>query len=479
MKIKWAAIVLCLLASLILLLGCASADEASTVELPWQLAAVEKQAFYRVENISRAILPPGTERIEEQAFAYSGLKTVNLPESIDYIALDAFEGCADLVAECAEGSYAYSYCTEKGITTAVPPLEIRVLQGKNPRIVQSSFETALANLAQEIDKPARSEFFTAADSAAQSEQLTKILRRGADLVLVDLADKKQAAAVAQTLSEAEIPFMFFNAEPAADVAKAHQTIFVGCKNGGKADKEELSRTCAQIAANYFICGSWLEGLDYPCEDGWRVLLSRLTGVKIGIDPGHQRKANSAKEPVAPGSSTKKAKVSTGTYGRTTKTSEYVRVLEIAKVLKSELEAQGAQVYMTRETHDVNISNIERAKMMNELGVDLVLRIHCDGASVQSAKGITLYVPKSGSVAADSYRAAKLILPAMISQTGAKSRGVKKSNDYTGLNWSTVPSILVECGFMTNPTEDRKLADPKYQLKLATGMVEGIAQYMGR
>ena len=86
----------------------------------------------------------------------------------------------------------------------------------------------------------------------------------------------------------------------------------------------------------------------------------LAGVRIGIDAGHQRHANSDPEPVAPGSSTTKGKVSSGTYGRFTGVPEYVINLQVALRLKRELEALGADVIMTREVHGVNISNAQRA-----------------------------------------------------------------------------------------------------------------------
>ena len=120
---------------------------------------------------------------------------------------------------------------------------------------------------------------------------------------------------------------------------------------------------------------------------------RLTGVKIGIDPGHQAHGNSAQEAVAPGSSETKAKVSSGTYGRFTGVPEYEVNLDISLQLRDALEALGCEVYMTRETNDVDISNQERAIMMNELGVDLVLRIHCNGSTNKSAQGIGLYIRK--------------------------------------------------------------------------------------
>ena len=98
---------------------------------------------------------------------------------------------------------------------------------------------------------------------------------------------------------------------------------------------------------------------------------------ICIDPGHQGKGDSNLEPVAPGSSSKKARVSSGTEGIATKKPEYVLNLEASLVLKSILESKGYNVIMTRETHDVNISNSERAILANDKKADMVVRIHAD------------------------------------------------------------------------------------------------------
>ena len=206
---------------------------------------------------------------------------------------------------------------------------------------------------------------------------------------------------------------------------------------------------------------------------------RLTGVKIGIDPGHQAQGNSDQEAVAPGSSETKAKVSSGTYGRFTGVPEYEVNLAVSLKLREALEALGCEVYMTRETNDVDISNQERAIMMNELGVDLVLRIHCNGSTNESAQGIGLYIRATGTNADECMRAAEALLPAMVEATGAESDGIFRRDTYTGLNWSEVPSILVEMGFMTNEEEDYKLNDPAYQDQLVAGMVEGVCAYMGR
>ena len=206
---------------------------------------------------------------------------------------------------------------------------------------------------------------------------------------------------------------------------------------------------------------------------------RLHGLKIGIDPGHQGQGNSDREPVAPGSKETKAKVSSGTSGRFTGVPEYITVLEISMKLRDLLEQEGATVYMTRDTHEIDISNKERAEMMNELGVDLALRIHCDGAEDSSANGIALYVRKTGEKQEESEVAANVILDSMVESTGAKKRGVFLRDTYTMNNWSVVPCILVECGFMTNQEEDEKLNDPAYQNLLAQGIVEGVAAYFER
>ncbi len=203
----------------------------------------------------------------------------------------------------------------------------------------------------------------------------------------------------------------------------------------------------------------------------------LSGVKIGIDPGHQAHGNSAREAVSPNRSETKAKVSSGTSGIQTRIPEYVTVLEIAFKLRDALIREGAEVYMTRETHDVDISNQERAKMMNDLGVDLVLRIHCDGSENRSKRGIAVYCSRSNAIAAESYRACEAILPRVCEATGAPANGIFQNDNYTGQNWSAVPCLMVECGFMTNPEEDCLLNDEDYQWQLAAGLTAGVEDYI--
>lgn len=203
---------------------------------------------------------------------------------------------------------------------------------------------------------------------------------------------------------------------------------------------------------------------------------KLEGIKIGIDPGHQKKGNSELEPNAPGSSTKKAKVSSGTQGKYSKTPEYEINLKVALLLRDMLIEEGAEVIMTHDKADVNIPNSERATMMNKAKVDLVLRIHCDGNNNSSVKGSSMLVP-SGKYTKDiekkSGEYGATIHKAFLAKTKAKDRGVRKRDDQTGFNWSKVPVCTIEMGFMTNKDEDKKLNTEDYQKLCAQGLLNGI------
>jgi N-acetylmuramoyl-L-alanine amidase len=205
----------------------------------------------------------------------------------------------------------------------------------------------------------------------------------------------------------------------------------------------------------------------------------LAGVKIGVDAGHQGKGNSAQEPVAPGSNETKAKVTSGTQGRVTGVAEHTVNLNVALLLEQKLLDLGAEVIMVRRTEDVDISNVERATMMNEAGADLVVRIHADGSENTSVKGASMLVPSApgtDGINGESQEAGAIILEEFISVTGAKSLGVVKRQDLSGFNWSTVPAVLIELGYMTNEEEDKLLVTPEYQKLCAEGLARGVVKW---
>ncbi|MCE5254466.1 MAG: N-acetylmuramoyl-L-alanine amidase [Actinomycetia bacterium] len=207
------------------------------------------------------------------------------------------------------------------------------------------------------------------------------------------------------------------------------------------------------------------------------------GKVVVIDPGHQADGNPATEPVGPGSSDYKAKVSSGTSGVATGTPESELVLAVALKLRDALLAHGIEVVMTRTTEDGDLSNIERAQIANSAGADLFVRIHADGSDDAATSGIHVLYPASikgwtDDIAAASKEAAALAQRELIAATGAVDRGLDARSDMTGFNWSDVPVILPEIGFMTNPAEDRLLATTAYQDKIVAGLVRAILAFLG-
>lgn len=201
---------------------------------------------------------------------------------------------------------------------------------------------------------------------------------------------------------------------------------------------------------------------------------------VCIDPGHQAKGDPKGEPIAPGSPHKKARVASGTAGVATKKPEYAVNLEAALILKDLLTQKGYEVVMTREVNEVNVSNVERAEIANKAKADMTIRLHCDSIGNGGKSGAVLIVPsKAGTHTAGiykpSYDYAQLLKKALEGK-GVKVNGIFERGDMTGFNWSQVPVVIFEMGFMSNWNEDRMLSDKNYQQKLMEAVVEALDAY---
>jgi N-acetylmuramoyl-L-alanine amidase len=175
-------------------------------------------------------------------------------------------------------------------------------------------------------------------------------------------------------------------------------------------------------------------------------------------------------------------VSSGTSGVATGVPESEVTLAVGLKLRDALQSQGVTVVMTRTSQDVDISNVQRAQIANQAHADLFIRIHADGSDSNATRGIHVLYPASikgwtDDIAAPSALAARMAQSALVAATGAHDRGLDARDDMTGFNWSDVPVILPEIGFMTNPEEDRLLNDPAYQAKIAQALADAAARFL--
>ncbi len=209
----------------------------------------------------------------------------------------------------------------------------------------------------------------------------------------------------------------------------------------------------------------------------------LKDMTVCVDPGHGKLTKKLKktEPIAPGATIMKAATAGGTTGVATKITEESLNLEVALKLRDALIEKGAKVIMVRETHVCNMTNVERTEFWNKSGADLTVRIHANGSTNKKVSGVLMMVPgnkyiKDKKLLEKSAKAGEFIMEAVLKNTKAKSMGTVKSNDLTGFNWSKIPVMLLEMGFMTNPEEDKLLNTASYQEKIVNGIVEGVEKY---
>jgi N-acetylmuramoyl-L-alanine amidase len=200
---------------------------------------------------------------------------------------------------------------------------------------------------------------------------------------------------------------------------------------------------------------------------------------VCLDPGHSARPPRGTEPIGPGSSVRKAKDSGGTAG------EAAVVLQIGLKTRTVLVRRGFRVAMTRTGPQFTYGrrgNADRARFCNRRRAALMIRIHADGSTDASRHGASTLYPAlrrgwTDDVYRPSLRAARLVHRTLLAATGAADRGLVRRGDLTGFNWSNVPVILTETGFMTNAAEARRLRSARYQWRIARGLANGAAAFL--
>lgn len=158
-------------------------------------------------------------------------------------------------------------------------------------------------------------------------------------------------------------------------------------------------------------------------------------------------------------------------------------LQIALYLKDYLIAQDYTVYMTRETdcglYDSNVKNKKASDLNNRIqffkdkGASCVISIHQNSYPDTIQHGAqTFYFTESteGKIFAEA------VQDSLLKFDDTNTRQTKSSDSYYLLKHSPVPSVIVECGFLSNPEETAKLTDANYQKQLAYAISLGICHY---
>jgi len=204
---------------------------------------------------------------------------------------------------------------------------------------------------------------------------------------------------------------------------------------------------------------------------------------ICLDPGHGTPPaiGAETEPIGPGSHVMKIKDGGGAHG------EAAVALAIAKRTRALLLARGYRVAMTRTGPTIHLGdgngNIARARFCNRRHAALMVRIHADGSGDRSLRGVSTLVPArhkgwTDDIYGSSLRAGRAVQKAVVTATRARNRGIVRRSDLTGFNWSNVPAVLVETGFLSNPADSRLLHTPSYQQRVARGLANGVTAFVG-
>lgn len=208
------------------------------------------------------------------------------------------------------------------------------------------------------------------------------------------------------------------------------------------------------------------------------------GITIVLDAGHQAIGNSDQEPIGPGATETKAKVTGGTSGCVSGLNEYELNLMVAIKLQEMLINRGYTVIMIRTTNEVDISNAQRAEIANSVNANAFIRIHANGSDNSNVTGIMTICqtpdnPYNASLYQQSVQLSTTILDNLVETTGAVREKVWETDTMSGINWAMVPCTIVEMGYMSNPEEDTLLASDDYQNKIALGIANGIDHYNNR
>ncbi|MDE3134481.1 MAG: N-acetylmuramoyl-L-alanine amidase [Acidobacteriota bacterium] len=217
----------------------------------------------------------------------------------------------------------------------------------------------------------------------------------------------------------------------------------------------------------------------------------LSGTVIGIDPGHNGRNYSAPSFINHLVWNGRAMETCDTTGTATDGgyTEAQFNWNVASYLTADLKAGGAKVVLTRHSNSgVGPCVNTRARILDRAHANVAIDIHADGGPA-SGRGFTVLEPVSDSVNAKVVRAsdrfAKVLRSSFLSGTGMPYStydgvdALQPRDDLAGLNLTTVPKVLIECGNMRNASDATLLVSSAFQKKAAAAIAAAIIKFLGR
>ena len=168
-------------------------------------------------------------------------------------------------------------------------------------------------------------------------------------------------------------------------------------------------------------------------------------------------------------------------------------LKVGVALAGELRRRGHRVELTRDT-DTTVPLEARPLLVNASPRIALLSIHFNAGTADASGVETWYSwPKKPEVMArlhnaegilvagmtpdDGQRLALAVQKAVTGRTGARDRGIKNREDLAMTSRTVCPAVLVECGFLSNGSESRKIQDAAYRMKLVLGLADGYEMWL--
>lgn len=172
----------------------------------------------------------------------------------------------------------------------------------------------------------------------------------------------------------------------------------------------------------------------------------------------------------------------GAVGKTTGITESQLNLDYALTLKDKCEEFGMKVILTRSDmnglYDENAPNKKKSEMakrkeiINNSGADLMISLHMNSFPLSSSQGAHVFYAKDSE---SGFKLAKSLQKSLCEKFD-NARDYVSVGDYFVLNYSSIPSALVECGFLSNPQEEQNLANKEYREQFCYHLLAGIISY---